>query len=418
MGLRGVVPTGLAALTLTLLAGCGGGGGGQGVHLNFWAYNEPGGTFSGAAQRCTQQSDGRYTIQFHPLGNDPDTQRQQLVRRLAAKDSSIDIMSMDVIWTAEFAEAGWIKPWPKEAADKIKQGTLQGPLETATYQDQLYAAPANSNTQLLWYRKDLVKGEPPKTWNDLIETAEKMPKAGRVEIQGAQYEGITVWFNSLIQSAGGQILDGPDKVSLEPEPTEAALGVMAKLANSKAADPNLSSQKEDQNRLAFETGQAAFQVNYPFIYPSAKENNPGLFKNLGWAPYPAVKSPADAGKNAPIGGFNWGVGGYTKHPQEAFDAATCMRNEENQKEFALKGGLPPTLSALYDNKEFVKQYPFAPLIRKELQDAAVRPQTPLYSDVSLAIYKSVSPPSAIDPKSSAAKLRDRVQNALESKGLL
>jgi multiple sugar transport system substrate-binding protein len=355
MGLRGVVPTGLAALTLTLLAGCGGGGGGQGVHLNFWAYNEPGGTFSGAAQRCTQQSDGRYTIQFHPLGNAPDTQRQQLVRRLAAKDSSIDIMSMDVIWTAEFAEAGWIKPWPKAAADKIKQGTLQGPLETATYQDQLYAAPANSNTQLLWYRKDLVKGDPPKTWDALIDYAEKMPKAGRIEIQGAQYEGITVWFHSLIQSAGGQILDGPDKVSLEPEPTEAALGVMAKLANSKAADPNLSSQKEDQNRLAFETGQAAFQVNYPFIYPSAKENNPGLFKNLGWAPYPAVKSPADAGKNAPIGGFNWGVGGYTKHPQEAFDAATCMRNEENQKEFALKGGLPPTLSALYDNKEFVKQ---------------------------------------------------------------
>jgi multiple sugar transport system substrate-binding protein len=418
MGLRGAVPTGLAALTLALLAGCGGGGGGQGVHLNFWAYNEPGGTFAGAATRCTEQSQGRYTIQFHPLGNDPDTQRQQLVRRLAAKDSSIDIMSMDVIWTAEFAEAGWIKPWPKAAADKVKQGTLQGPVETATYQGRLYAAPANSNTQLLWYRKDLVQGDPPKTWDDLIDTASKMPKAGRIEIQGAQYEGITVWFNSLIQSAGGQILDGPDKVSLQPEPTETALGVMAKLANSKAADPNLSSQKEDQNRLAFETGQAAFQVNYPFIYPSAKENNPQLFKNLGWAPYPAVKDPADAGKNAPIGGFNWGVGGYTKHPQEAFDAATCMRNEENQKEFALKGGLPPTLASLYDNQEFVKQYPFAPMIREELQHAAVRPQTPLYSDVSLAIYKTVSPPSGIDPKSSAAKLRDRVQNALESKGLL
>ena len=193
---------------------------------------------------------------------------------------------------------------------------------------------------------------------------------------------------------------------------------MAKLANSKAADPSLSSQKEDQNRLAFETGQAAFQVNYPFIYPSAKENAPDLFKNLGWAPYPAVKNPADAGRKAPIGGFNWGVGGYTKHPQEAFDAATCMRDEENQKEFALKGGLPPTLAALYDNKEFVKAYPFAPLIRKELQDAAVRPQTPLYSDVSLAIYKTISPPASIDPKSTAAKLRDRVKNALESKGLL
>ncbi|UGS36266.1 ABC transporter substrate-binding protein [Capillimicrobium parvum] len=418
MGRRGIVLMGLAVLAMALLAGCGGSSGGQGAHLNFWAYNEPGGTFAGAAKRCTQQSGGRYTIEFHALGNDPDTQRQQLVRRLAAKDSSIDIMSMDVIWTAEFAEAGWIKPWPQAAADKVKQGTLKGPLDTATYQGKLYAAPANSNTQLLWYRKDLVKGEAPKTWDDLIATAEKMPKAGRIEIQGAQYEGITVWFNSLIQSAGGQILDGPDKVSLAPQPTEAALGVMAKLANSKAADPSLSSQKEDQNRLAFETGQAAFQVNYPFIYPSAKENAPDLFKNLGWAPYPAVKNPADAGRKAPIGGFNWGVGGYTKHPQEAFDAATCMRDEENQKEFALKGGLPPTLAALYDNKEFVKAYPFAPLIRKELQDAAVRPQTPLYSDVSLAIYKTISPPASIDPKSTAAKLRDRVKNALESKGLL
>src|SRR3954454_14800829 len=173
MGRRGTVLLGLAALALALLAGCGGSGGGKGAHLNFWAYNEPGGTFEGAAQRCTQQSNGRYTIEFHALGNDPDTQRQQLVRRLAAKDSSIDIMSMDVIWTAEFAEAGWIKPWPQAAADKVRQGTLQGPLDTATYQGKLYAAPANSNTQLLWYRKDLVKGDPPKTWDDLIDTAEK-----------------------------------------------------------------------------------------------------------------------------------------------------------------------------------------------------------------------------------------------------
>ena len=160
---------GLAVLALALLAGCGGSSGGQGAHLNFWAYNEPGGTFAGAAKRCTQQSGGRYTIEFHALGNDPDTQRQQLVRRLAAKDSSIDIMSMDVIWTAEFAEAGWIKPWPQAAADKVKQGTLKGPLDTATYQGKLYAAPANSNTQLLWYRKDLVKGDAPKTWDDLID---------------------------------------------------------------------------------------------------------------------------------------------------------------------------------------------------------------------------------------------------------
>jgi len=403
-----------SVLAVAALAGCGSDSGT--VQLNFWAYNEPAGTFRAAAERCTQQSDGQYEITFNALGNDPDTQRQSLVRRLAAGDSSIDIISMDVIWTAEFAEADWIKPWPKEWADRVSEGTLDGPLETATYEGDLYGAPANANTQLLWYRKDLVQGEPPATWDELIDTASEMEKGGRIEIQGAQYEGTTVWFNSLIQSAGGQILDGPDKVSLEPEPTETALGVMAKLARSPAADPSLSSQKEDQNRLAFETGQAAFQVNYPFIYPSARDNAPELFEQIAWAPYPSVKG--EAGKKAPIGGFNWGIGGSTKHPEEAFAAATCMRNAENQRDFALKGGLPPTLEEIYDDEEFVKEYPFAEMIRDQLRDAAVRPQTPLYSDVSLAIYKTVSPPSSIDPPTTAEELRTRVSDALESKGLL
>jgi len=36
------------------------------------------------------------------------------VRRLAARDAGVDIIAMDVIWTAEFAEAGWIRPWEGE----------------------------------------------------------------------------------------------------------------------------------------------------------------------------------------------------------------------------------------------------------------------------------------------------------------
>ncbi len=266
----------------------GGGSDSHGVTLNFWSYNEPGGSFRDAAARCTKQSEGRYRIAFHALANDADTQRQALVRRLAAKDSSIDIMSMDVVWTPEFAQAGWIKAWPKQWADKVKEGTLQGPLQTATYEGKLYGAPANSNTQLLWYRKDLVK-DPPQTWDDLISTAEKMPKAGKIAIQGAQYEGATVWFNALEESAGGHILDGPDTVGLPEGPTKQALGIIARLGKSSAAPPTLSSMKEDPARLYFESGAAAFEINYPYIYASAKDSAPDLVKDIGWAPYPGVK---------------------------------------------------------------------------------------------------------------------------------
>jgi multiple sugar transport system substrate-binding protein len=402
-----------AVLLSTLaLAACGGSSSGGAAKLNLWVFQEPSGSFTDAAKRCSQQSHGQYTIKFNALSNDADQQRQSLVRRLAAKDSSIDIAGMDVVWTAEFAEAGWIKRWPAAAAAAIRKGTLAGPLKTATYKGQLWAAPANTNTQLLWYRKDLVSS-PADTWDGLIDQASKLPKANYIEIQGAQYEGVTVWFNSLVQSAGGTIVEGSN-VTLGPEGLRAAQ-IMKRLATSKAGDPSISAEKEDQNRLAFEQGKAAFEVNYPFIYPSAKEGAPDIFKNLAWKPYPAVDSGKPA--KAPIGGINWGVGAYTKHPAQAFAAAACLRNEQNQREAAIKGGLPPTLNSLYDDPSFKKEYPFGDLIRQQVAAGAIRPQTPAYADVSLAIAKTVSPPSEIQLDGFVDNLRSKLSDALNSKGL-
>jgi multiple sugar transport system substrate-binding protein len=404
------VVTGLLTAAAMWIAACGGSSGGR-ANINVWVFNEPSGSFKNAAKRCTQQSNGKYKISLNALSNQADQQRQSLVRRLAAKDSSIDIAGMDVVWTAEFAAAGWIKEWPTDIANQVKEGTLPGPLTTATYNGKLYAAPANSNTQLLWYRKDKVD-KPADTWSGLIDQAEQLKT--HIEIQGAQYEGVVVWFNSLVQSAGGTIVKG-DQVTLGSGGQKAA-EIMSSLAHSSAADPSLASQHEDENRLAFEAGTAFFQINYPFIYPSAKDSAPKIFKQIAWAPYPGINAGEPA--KAPIGGINWGVGAYTKHAREAFEAAACMRNEENEKEAAIKGGLPPTLESLYSDPELKKAYPFADLIKKQLANAAVRPVTPAYADVSLAIAKAVSPPSSIKTDGFVNALRGTLKDALDSQALL
>src|ERR687892_2313191 len=102
-----------AVVLAALVAGCGSESSGGRATLNLWVFQEPSGSFTDAAKRCSEQSGGRYKIVFNALSNAADQQRQTLVRLLAAKSSTIDIAGMDVVWTAEFADAGWIKAWPK-----------------------------------------------------------------------------------------------------------------------------------------------------------------------------------------------------------------------------------------------------------------------------------------------------------------
>ena len=66
----------------------------------------------------------------------------------------------------------------------------------------------------LWYRSDLVPN-PPTTWAEMIADAEQLARrASRyIEIQGAQYEGATVWFNTMVSSAGGTVLN-PDATKI------------------------------------------------------------------------------------------------------------------------------------------------------------------------------------------------------------
>ncbi|MGP4003888.1 ABC transporter substrate-binding protein [Streptomyces sp. 8N706] len=405
-------------LLASLLTSCGGEAGGGRPTLNWYNFPDDSGALQKAADNCSKASGGRYTISYHKLPRTADGQRQQLVRRLAAEDSSLDILGLDVTWAAEFAEAGWIRPWTGAARRQAIADTLQVPLRTGTWQGELYAVPYNTNTQLLWYRDDLVP-TPPKTWAEMLDMARDLAKRGKphyVEIQGAQYEGLTVWFNSLVASAGGSILT-PDvsRPSLGP-PAVRAAQIMRDLATSPAADPSLSNQMEDENRLAMESGSAAFEINYPFVYPSMKMNNPTLFKNFRWAPYPRVS--ADLPAHPTIGGIDLAVGAYSRHAELAYEAALCLRNRDNQLAAALEGGLPPTLRSLYSDRALIDSYPFAGVVLNALETASVRPLTPAYQNVSIATSHTLSPPSEIQPVNSIAEVREQITEALESEGLV
>jgi multiple sugar transport system substrate-binding protein len=411
-----------ALITSALLSGCGSSAKGGPVTLNWFVATQPGGTIQEVAKRCSDESGGRYEVSVELLPTDASQQREQLVRRLAAKDSTVDLIGMDVIWTAEFANADWVKPWPVGLASQVTANVFPSVIETASFENDLYGAPFNTNTQLLWYRKDLVP-KAPTTWDQMIDEGEKLEsegKPGTIQVQADKYEGFTVWATALIESAGAQILSGPETVALQRKPTEAALAVMGRLAHSSAAATDISTSDEDSARLGFESGDSAFMVNYTFAYGSALENAPDIAKEMGFAKYPEVV----AGKPSrpPLGGFNVGVGNYTNHPDQAFEAAACVSNRKSQETAIELDGLPPSREDLYSTETVQKAFPgFAGLVKQSVDDAAPRPQSPAYQDVSLAIQDALQPPDKIDPNDPSSaydQLRSNLEDAVKREGLL
>jgi multiple sugar transport system substrate-binding protein len=393
------------------------------VELSWFIFNEPSGVLPTIAKKCTDASKGEYTIKFEYLPSDADQQREQLVRRLGAEDDSIDIIGMDVIWTGEFANAGWVEEWTGENEKAATRGVFPSVAETARFEDKLWAAPIWSNTQLLWYREDRTP-KPPRTWEEMFEQAKELGKDNLIQVQANRYEGLVVWFNAMVESAGTSVVqpDDAQAVALDPKKTAEALAPMVQLAASPYADPSMSTSDEDSSRLAFEEGTAAFMLNYPFVYPSAKENAPDIFKQMAAAPYPRVNPKLPSAP--PLGGINLGVSSFSENKEQAFDAIKCLIQPQNQLEIATAGGLPPVDEKLYDEKAIDDVYPgFSDVVRASIENAAPRAVTPAYQDVSLAIQRTLHPLDDIpfDPASITDKvdeLRENVQTALNVEGLL
>ena len=453
-----------AVTTASVITGCSSGGGG--LVINYYTPANEMATFTAVAKRCNEELGGRFTIQQISLPKEADAQRLQLARRLTGNDKTLDVMALDVVWTAEFAEAGWALPLSDDPAGRAEadatSNTLPGPLETAKWQGKLYAAPITTNTQLLWYRADLM-AEPPTTWDDMVAEATRLHAEGKpswIAVQAKQYEGLVVWFNTLLESAGGQVLssDG-ETVTLTDTPehraaTVKALQIIKSVATAPGADPSITQTDEGTARLALEQGKAALEVNWPFVLPSMLENavkggvsflplnnQPDLGGSIddlgtfspdrravrgrlrgeqgevfGFASYPGVQPGGEA--KVTLGGLNLAVARTSQHRAEAFRAIRCLRNVENQRYTSVEGGLPAVRASLYDDPAFQAKYPQYAIIREQLTNAAVRPATPVYQAVSTRISATLAPITDIDPEKMADELTVQVQKAIDGKGLI
>jgi multiple sugar transport system substrate-binding protein len=392
-------------IAAALLTGCGSSAGGR--ELTWYAMPDNGGAAK-RAQECADASGGKYTVRMETLPTNATQQREQLVRRLAARDSSIDVISLDVVYTAEFANAGFLRPFSAAEQSRLTAGMLPAPVETGVWKDILYGAPFKSNAQLLWYRKSLAAAagvdptNPSFTWDEMIKAAVAQGKT--VSEQGARYEGYMVWVNALVRSGGGEILSDAEagknaKPGLASPAGEKAAEIIGNLARSSAAPGDLSTAQEEQARATFQGERGMFMLNWPYVLAAARSAvkegtlDQSVVDDIGWARYPRVVT--DHASAPPLGGANLAVGAYSQHPAEAVALVECVNALPKATQYMLDEGEPSPYAASYDDPAVREKYPNADLIRESIGEAGPRPLTPFYVDVAGSVIQTWHPPEAV-----------------------
>jgi multiple sugar transport system substrate-binding protein len=338
-----------------------------------------------------------------------DQQRAQFIQRQQAKSDDCDVFSSDVIWTAEFASQKWLydlTPYVSKSRDKF----IQAPLETVHYAGKYWGVPGASDAAFLFYRTDKVQN-PPTTWQAVYQQA---AQKGGIVYQGAPYEGLTCDYLELAFAAGGQVLDSSGKKSAFNSPQNVkALQLMVDGIKKGSAPKAVTTYMEPETDQAWTSGRYGFMRNWTYAYAADQTGGSKVKGKYKVAPLPSFEG---AGKAGILGGHNSVISVYTKNPGLALKFADFRASPEWQKVSLEKFSLAAVTSATYDDPAVKKAIPYAAELKQALTQAKARPVSPVYPQISQAIYKNVNDALAgrVSPSAAIKKASSQIDSALST----
>ena len=343
-----------------------------------------------------------------------DQQLSDLEQHFQAKDAGYDVVTVDVVWTAEFAAKGWLVPLKGNYNLDTGQ-LLPATVKAATYNGTLFAAPYASDGGLLYYRKDLVP-TPPKTWDEMIsdcqgKTANTITGSRPACYAGQffKYEGLTVNAAEAINAAGGVIVKDDGKT---PDVnTDAAAKGLDFLVNG-FKDGYIPKEalgfKETESLNAFQAGQLLFLRNWPYADAILAGKDSKVAGKFGIAPLPG---PDGHGASS-LGGHSVAISQYSKHKATDIDFLKFLESDKIQRNDLTQGTLAPVITSLYNDQELVAKFPYLPTLLASIQTAVPRPVTPFYPAVTEAIETNVY--AALQGQKSTKDALASLQSAIQS----
>ncbi len=362
------------------------------------------GAFTASVEKFNQQNP-KLQANLLELPESADLQREQQVQRLRAESSECDVLGMDVIWTAEYAASGWIYDLTP-VVEKYEDTFIPSTAETVEYEGSKWALPYNTNAGFLYYRTNEVP-QPPTTWEQVYKEARE---TNGLVYQGERYEGLTVDFLELLYSSGGKVLseDG-ETVEIDSPETRKALEFLANGIEEGAVPKAVTTYEEESSRRAFEAGKATFMRNWPYAYALGKESE--IADEFDIVTFPGFAGNEGAGV---VGGYNLGISTFSANPEGALAFAEFLVTPAVQK-LAMEATLPATVTSVYKDPKVREALPFAPELLKAVEQAEARPVSPVYTEISQAIYDNVFAVlnGRSSPDEAASAMNSEIEEALQ-----
>ena len=292
-----------------------------------------------------------------------DVRRTTLTTQIASGAVSPDVFLGDVTWPAQFAYNSLAQPLGAVEEEKEFWAGFPEPVARAvSYQGDAYAFPMYVDISFLYYRKDLLDKhgfDPPRSWEEMAETALALKDAGDVRYgfvwQGQSGEPITCNFAEFLADAGGSLMNADaTEVTVDSAAGRRAMEYMARLVADGVSPASVGTFAEEQSMTAFASGQAAFLRNWSYAWGAANAPDAATAGKVGAVLRPAFDGGGPRGQSA-LGGWHNYVNPNTRNLGAAVAFARWVAEEEGQTIMATTSPYTPPLESVLSDPEVTGQ---------------------------------------------------------------
>lgn len=309
--------------------------------------------------------------------------------------TAYDVVFIDDIYLAKFAEAGWLIPvdeFLEQDAD-LKDDIMPFAENLIQYKDHYYGLPMGSSWKSFAYNKEMLeqvgRDKPPATWDEFIKVSQDLQEKGIVKYGSSwswmQHEALMVDFYAIVYSMGGQLFDDQGNIAFNNDKTESALQLMAEMLNTyKIVDPSSLQYSEGEVEQAMKAGNTAFEFQWGVPLPSLNDaERSQIVGQAEMALLPVVEPGIQS--STTIGSWIHGISYGSKNKEAAWEFIKFMSGPEgtlNYMEVTNYIGSFPGYQSVFERSEVKENMPGFEVVWKQAENAIVRPQLPWYQEWS------------------------------------